>query len=307
MFSAGPSLSEAFRLDATKLNALIYQWIKEFNPQTFSIDGIENHKLHLVKRHGRKYIVFPMCKDAESADNEAELPYFHDFIKLFNEKHKKHDYIFLIPIFKCRGRFGLPISLPMVKSMHAVLWVQDQRIQASPVEYNSQSPLTNFGYPNKRKELNLPNAGEQDQAFGKQAYFDPSCGFYAATYLREVLRKGNTNHLKDIELSVTSEFEDKSEFLRQNNVVINHNVYVPPQVYPDSAEAFLDESEESDGLEGPRMEDWVWVEKDEQAVSSHVACNLFQRKNTIASASCPDMAALDDKERVKARPLSLST
>lgn len=299
------SLSESFRLNATELNALIYEMIKEFNPQTFCIDGVEEHKLHFVRRHGRIFIIFPMCKDAESADNEPNLPFFNDFLSKFENdlKEKKlsgFDCVRLYPIHKCRGRFGLPVGLPFVKSMHAVLWVQDTQVHASPVEYNSQSSLTNFGYPNKRKELRLPNAGEQDQAFGKQAYFDPSCGYYTAQYLYTVLKDGNTDNLKNIQLSITRDFKNKAEFLKQHNVVINHDVYTPPKSYPSSVEAFLREEEKRESS----MEDWVAIGEDNDVVSPHVACSLFPSRNAKTSLSCPDVAALTDEK--EGRTLSFS-
>lgn len=234
-----------YRLNSTELNALIYQRIREFNPQTFSLDGV--HKLHLVKRHNRNYIVFPMCKDSADGNNMNHVPYFYDFLKEFNKKHTKKDYIFLIPILKCRGLFGLPTSV--MRRMHAVLWVQDQLLTSCPVEQDSQSWMADvlLRYPNKRKELNLPKATMEDTAYGQQGLSDNySCGYYTAEYLYLMLKDGNLQQCADVSLSIPSQYPNgKEAFLKESHVRLDYSLYVLPEKYPQSAEEFMSVEEKA--------------------------------------------------------------
>lgn len=212
-----------YRLSPTELNALSRKLASTYNSD---LSPLEFNKQSVVYAHGRKFIIFPMCKDAENETNEAGLPFIGDALQNFSKNNSDQDCTLLIPMRMCRGYLKAPTFISYLKRKHAVL-VEINLIDKHIEVHDSQGQFRRIFYPDKLIEV-ASNLGfnyepaKHYHAHGVQEnlFFSDvvSCGYYVFAYLSHILETGNALGCEKIMLNISDENADKSEFLKRHGV-----------------------------------------------------------------------------------------
>lgn len=201
-----------YRLSASELNYITHQIALKYNPDLQSASANDYHS---VLRHNKNFILCPMSKDAESPDNESNVPFIWDTINKFTTQYPDKNYILLLPMRMCRGYLKVPTTVTPLQRKHAVLVVVD--LQQNTIKiHDSQGWVRQYLYPDKLNEIssqkNFIYSPKTDyHAYGKQsdAY---SCGYYVVKYIEELIEKGCEAGFEKITLEINKEYNDKNDF-----------------------------------------------------------------------------------------------
>jgi len=219
----------SFRLTPTELNQLLIQLMAKRD------DGTSDQEITLPYRihsHGKAFMIYPMSKDAESLDNEAELPFVMDVIKNFYEKNTQHDCTLLIPYRFCRGYCRVPVEIALAKRAHAVL-LEINLSEKSIHVHDSQSWVPWLFYPDKlaQKYDKLNDIAQASFTYPLGNYHsydiqkdDFSCGYYVYHFIKHILATGSALGCEKIQLNIKRDYPDKAAFLKQHGVVLSQEI-----------------------------------------------------------------------------------
>ncbi|VVC76050.1 hypothetical protein AQUSIP_13520 [Aquicella siphonis] len=214
-----------YRLAPSELNAVLHQLAASFDKK---IADENINTFHTVIRHGKRFVICPMSKDAENENNENNLPFIWDLLKKYYQDPSFHsDSILLMPLRLCRGYLKLPPVIQLFKRKHAVLVEVDLNTKRIQV-HDAQDSVRWYCYPDKiaEKISVLPESvhdqfryipAEDYHAYNRQRD-DYSCGYFVHAYAGHILKTGASAGCGEITLNIGRDFKDKYQFMRANHV-----------------------------------------------------------------------------------------
>lgn len=213
-----------YRLSASELNALLYNLASEYHGE---VSPFNMNDFSRVKRKDKTFVICPMSKDSENESNESTLPNIWELVKRYQAEFPGDKSTLLIPMRFCRGYLKLPVSIDIFKRKHAVL--VELNLETNQIYiHDSQNNIRWFCYPDKLDEkikvvgadtpsLYKYNPQTDYLAYNRQAD-DYSCGYYVYHYILSILKIGDSSDLKNIELAIGMQYQDKKAFLSSKGV-----------------------------------------------------------------------------------------
>ncbi|OGT59289.1 MAG: hypothetical protein A3F14_01325 [Gammaproteobacteria bacterium RIFCSPHIGHO2_12_FULL_43_28] len=235
-----------YRLSHSELNMVLHQIALRYdskNAPQVSKDKVEG--FHLIYAQGKKFIICPMSKDAETKDNEEGMPFIWDTIDNALKKEAVKDSLLLIPMRLCRGYFNLPTYVPMVKRKHAVLLIL-HLINNAIYIHDSQGWVKQYCYPDKINQYSNEKKFDYDYSINYHAYNKQddaySCGYYVVEYIESILKTGSVSGCTNIQLNIKEKYSDKSAYLK------GYEIEIGPTIASSDSESF-DNQEAEDEFE----------------------------------------------------------
>ena len=167
--------------------------------RSFNPSAAHDAKFIVVERKGKKFVFCPLTKDAQTADNEAHLPYVIDMLLQFQKEFRGSNYHLLFPMRLCRGHLHLPISIPWIKNSHYILGVLE--VDTLFLRFHDAQPGSNYStytYPDKFAELKMLNGRQLIynkslySFYGKLVNNYYLAPYYVIEYAREMVTMGNS-------------------------------------------------------------------------------------------------------------------
>lgn len=199
---------DAWRLSPMAFNGLIDTIAQENNahPNGPIVKRMNIEELHLrfkplyriIEKNNKKYAIFEVTKDAETASNEPNLAYVGKVIEKAKEDADLLNARLLIPMRQCRGFAKLPLWTNLPQRAHIVL--ADIDLATNRVQiHDAQSPLRNAFYPDKLKEIakDLHLNYDPDRDF--HAYNiqndEMLCGYFVHQFTSAILNGQRCEHV----------------------------------------------------------------------------------------------------------------
>lgn len=241
--------AQDYLLYPTEVNYLTHQIARKYHAEI----PCENLKtFHIVRRENKRYVITPVCKDAQTESNESDLKSIDQMIMEFISVYKDdRDYHLLMPMRMCRGRFKLPTSLPYTKREHLVLVEVDLKNMAIQVH---DSQLKSWNYPDKFTELKeiagMPVAYDQDLDYHGYGVQDDhfSCGYYVLAYLDTILETGNSSQCCLVKLNVGRDYLNKKDYFTRHDLPEYLAFINGVEVRDDAADSLVQAIDENDEI-----------------------------------------------------------
>lgn len=208
-----------YRLGPYALNVLVGKMVEaNFKGQFEKGDGWYTIK---STKHNKTFVVFDMCKDAETAYNEKHLYFFYDALQKYCSQNTigKQE-IILIPLGLVRGFCYAPVQfekLSFLKRKHATL-LEINLAEQKIILHDSQSKSRSFLYPDKIKkiidkisDLLGVTLSEEMRGYGKQTD-SYSCEYFVMRYIDYILTTGSSNGCEDLLVEIKKNYADKTAY-----------------------------------------------------------------------------------------------
>lgn len=187
-------------LNSTQLNNLILSYLVRFAAENdYPIEegfvdtgkfNIRTHFKQLAKHQELAIFVFQAVSDDKRPNEENNLAYINDIIKVFFKKK-----------YPINAKLLIPLNQSRLEKRHSVLVEINFLEKTEIIEHNSQSKWKNlnFLYPNCLNDLkgSMPIESVRRCYYQKQQD-NVSCGFFVYSYIQSVLSNGNSSQLKNI-------------------------------------------------------------------------------------------------------------
>lgn len=230
--------AKQFSLEASELNQLVQNDIQT-NPnlhvtkKSFALEPYD-HTAHeftyyevIMKHKEKKFILFPMVKDADDFENQRTLYPIKKVVQQFYQHYQDRDCVLLLPLLQCLGYSTSLLSFWNPQRMHAVLVEIDLNENKKKIEvHDSQGLIKNYSYVDCLTQFATENqfdyVREHDyHAYGKQVFLDRvSCGYFVCTYIGQILRDGHSGNCKNIQIDARELCQNKQEYLNAKKILI---------------------------------------------------------------------------------------
>lgn len=204
-------LNVILRHKAAKFSDAVAKLIKELE----ELETIKDPEVYTLERHGKKFVIFPMVKDAKDKKKIKHDPFLRFIGEVLDEYFEygfSKDETLLIPMLFCRGWRKLPPEFRLFKREHGVLCevdLQERVMHIHDSEFKSSNyPLDNLEVLAEQYKWEFVYHG-----YGVQKDLS-SCGGFVADYVEDILSNGNSNQCVKIKQADIENYDSKESYIK---------------------------------------------------------------------------------------------